>query len=405
MTDFDQEARLHGAFAAFRAESMDDVAPAGTDAVRATVRHQRKVRNIALGVLALTVMAAPVAAYATLTGDPHGPPPAIPGGTASATPTESPSLSPSPTPSPSASKAAGVQLTKADLDNATLDIQAWNPAGNWAKYCATGPVTFTAGYNGPVGFSSAQSAGLRLVTDRLAYTDVDHDGSTETLVTVFCGQQGGDLEVIAVHKNPDGAIETVGLVVATAASTTQVGLTDDRVAAVRGIEATPEGAVRVEVADAAGCCGFNEETPQRQWRTYTWKDGAFRQTGGPTRFPLNPHFTDLAIESASTTPDGTLTVKVHNKGPVAAPFFVYLSGMDIVSATGCVRETNVQPAECSATSLASGATVTLVLKVTGTTTAAEAEVGINVGKGGANGSIWRDTNFTNNTVKVTPPKS
>ncbi|WP_412541086.1 hypothetical protein R8Z50_00165 [Longispora sp. K20-0274] len=399
MSDFDQEAKLHGAFAAFRAESIEDVAPAGTDAVRATVRHQRRVRSTALGVLALALIAVPVAAYATLTGDPNGPPPATPGSTAPATVVVE---TPSPTPSPSASRDPGVRLTKADLENATIDIQPWNPASTWGKKCATGQVKLTNGTDGPL---SEQRNGIRLAADHLAYTDVDHDGSTETLVAFTCGQQAVDSQVLALHKAADGTVETVGLVVATAArSLGQVGLTDDMVASVRGIEGTPEGDVRVEVADAAGCCGFSEETPQRQWRTYTWKDGAFRQTGGPTRFGLNPHFTDLAIETASTTPDGTLTVKVRNKGPVATPFFVYLTGMDIVSATGCVREPNVQPPICGADSLAAGATVTLAIKVTGTT-AAEAQVGINVGKGGEGGSLWQDTDFTNNIAKVTPPKS
>ncbi|HEX5740066.1 MAG TPA: hypothetical protein VFY17_00750 [Pilimelia sp.] len=89
------------------------------------------------------------------------------------------------------------------------------------------------------------------------------------------------------------------------------------------IGADVDGQVRVDVGDYRTCCRVAPDLPQHQWRRYGMRDGAFVQTGGPTRFGPNPHVTDLAVAadapSARRLPDGTwdgsLTVRVRNAGP------------------------------------------------------------------------------------------
>jgi hypothetical protein len=74
MTDRHDDEMLAGAFESFWGEVAPHVSAAGTGAAHATVRRWRWVRvTVALALAALAV-AAPVTAYATISGDPHGPP-------------------------------------------------------------------------------------------------------------------------------------------------------------------------------------------------------------------------------------------------------------------------------------------------------------------------------------------
>nr|MDT0660022.1 hypothetical protein [Micromonospora sp. DSM 115978] len=108
MPDADDDRRIVDAFAAFRANVTPCIRPAGADAVRAAVRHRRRVTAVTTAVL--LVLAAPAIAYAAIGDSQQVTPP--PGATSAppATPTPSPSLSPSPsldTPPPPSSPSVG----------------------------------------------------------------------------------------------------------------------------------------------------------------------------------------------------------------------------------------------------------------------------------------------------------
>src|SRR5690349_1409747 len=79
----------------------------------------------------------------------------------------------------------------------------------------------------------------------------------------------------------------------------------------------PSGQIAVKVGDFQRCCG--DETPQLwQTRTYGWSGHDFRQTGGPTAFPVNTSVTEtgLTVSELVLGPatngirHGTLTVTV-----------------------------------------------------------------------------------------------
>ncbi|MEV6526227.1 hypothetical protein AB0M43_30240 [Longispora sp. NPDC051575] len=269
MSDFEQETKLHGAFAAFRAESMHDVSPAGTDAVRSTVRHQRKVRNIALGVLALTVMAVPVAAYATLQGDPHGPPPGVPGTTAPVT------AEPTPVPSPSAS----LDQKAPDLPNARIAVPGWPGGENITKFCAAGTYTFA---NGKVVFGQHEGYESTYSQDTeypLVRADLDGQPGDEILMHLTCSGPGSfhPQQLLALKPLPDGTVRTLGWVIAPKPG---------EIYAYR--EVSVKVADRVVSVEVMGAYRTNGWYTRKQTRSYRYEGTAFKQVAGPTSFPVVP---------------------------------------------------------------------------------------------------------------------
>ncbi|NJC69610.1 DUF4232 domain-containing protein [Planosporangium thailandense] len=98
---------ISAAFADFRHREAASVRPAGMAAVRATVRHRRRVRVLAASALTALAIAVPAAGYAYVSGGRHTPTPVgvTPNPTASASvqPTAGP---PSPAPDPSTPSSA-----------------------------------------------------------------------------------------------------------------------------------------------------------------------------------------------------------------------------------------------------------------------------------------------------------
>ncbi|MGY0230409.1 hypothetical protein [Longispora urticae] len=274
MSDFEQETKLHGAFAAFRAESIHDVSPAGTDAVRSTVRHQRKVRNIALGVFALTVMAVPVAAYATLQGDPHGPPPGVPGTTAPATTT--PPVRPTGPPPAEPS----LSVLAPDLANAKITVPAWPGGENITRFCPAGSYTFTGGavvFAKKDGYDSSYSLSLDAYAPKRA--ELDGEPGDEVLVGLRCSGPGSfhPVQLLALKPLADGTVRTLGFVIA---------------AAPGEIYAYDEEDVEVSNRDVLvrllGKYQTNGTYTRSEPRVYRYGKDSFKQVEGPTRFSAGP---------------------------------------------------------------------------------------------------------------------
>lgn len=360
MTDFDDQL-LARAFADFRDEAAPHVKPAGTAAAHETVHRRHRARMIAATTLAALVVAAPVAAYAAIGGDSHGPP-AVSGGSASATSTD---MTASPEPSASASDtvspATDGRISTADLDNARLDIPAW-PKG-FDDGCPTGSVQFTEGKAGN---------GIEALQGDPVYVDVDHDGAQETVVLVSCSPQGSDYQVVALDRDTTGKIVTLGKVVGSAGNT---GMQGSDIMTIWAVQAGDNGQIRVDVGEYRPCCE-SAQASQHQWRTYGWNGSQFTQTGGPTVFGPNPNVTDLVVTADRLTMTkqgdgswaGTLRVTIHNAATFATPgtlWFAFADGRwQTQSATGCVFTPSQSQPGCRLPSLDAGASRVLTIQLT-----------------------------------------
>ncbi|MGC9671484.1 hypothetical protein ACNTMW_33695 [Planosporangium sp. 12N6] len=367
MADIDDDVLITGAFASFRNEATPHVKPAGVAAAQETVRHRRRVRTIAATTLAALVVAGPAVAYAAINADPHGPPSQV---ATSQSPTPEPSTSAAPAPSASAGPssppaAPDGRISEQELKHATLDLPAW-PSDEFNRGCVSGPTTFTDDGRHYI------KASMHLWIGKVAYADVDHDGATETIVVITCGDQGSTYQVVALDRDADGTIRTIGQVVAATGA----------IRTVFGVKSGPDGTVQVEVGDypipLGGTYEPDKPLSQHQWRTYGWNGSRFTQVGGPTSFPVNPKVTDLA----TTTTDlvfgapvdgvhrGSMTVTVRNLGPTALPYRVVVevpAGLQLVAPTGCTVETFAQPVmnvTCDQGALAAGATKTVTFEFT-----------------------------------------
>ena len=325
--EFNSDA-IDTAFASFR-NGPELPAPIGAAAARATVRHRRRVRaGVTTGLTALLI-AAPVAAYAAGVIGTNGPPDES--ATQPPTPAASaPAASPSPT--PSASSAAPPPDGRIDIETlkgAKLSLPGWPHVGKDA--CPAGERQFTDGSVGTpdIGGITYQDS---------VFVDVDADGTEETVAVFTCQvAQSPEYQVVAFDRDRSGKIVTIGSVMATRLEGYRNGRQPEIVYDLRA-DGT---AVQVEVGDIITCCGMSGVvTPQRQWRTYSLVDGAFRQTGGPATFEANSTYPgdgaappgpspgaqtpkgDLLIVSSSmsgtTTGEtfaGTIKITIRNDGP------------------------------------------------------------------------------------------
>ncbi|MDG4754364.1 hypothetical protein O7630_25825 [Micromonospora sp. WMMD718] len=297
---------IGGEFAEFRTAYTPVVHPAGTAAVRRTVRRRRRRTAVVTAAAVVLAVVIPVGANAALDRRP-GPPPA-PAQTVTPTPSESTSPPPStPPPSTAGSTPAAPdgRITRSQLLAAQLDLVSWPDA---PQTCVSDDVRLRSG---------PQDESVPTLLAGPEYADLDGDGATETVVLVACryGEASGK-QVLAFDRDGDGRIITMGRVVGT-----REGMDDITEFSVRD-----GGEVRAHVADIQPCCGTPEWTPQRQWRTYAWNGERFRQVDGPKKFGTDPRLTDLTMTARDVVagpPDKkgirkvTVTVTVVNRGPVS----------------------------------------------------------------------------------------
>jgi hypothetical protein len=364
MSDFDRDPRVDRLLHDVGSTVAGYLDPPGANAVYARVRQRRRNRVMAVGALAVALLAGPAVGVALASGERSGPPAggSSPSQTASAA-APSPSDSASPSPSPSASTsptpaAPDGRISLRDLKRAKLDLPPW-------------PATAEPGCE--------RGSGVEIVGEPV-YTDVDHDGAKETAAWLRC-HSAGEYKISKVtvfDRDAAGKVVTLGQVLETATGG------DDGVVIrkVWQIQATDDGQLRVDVGDYYPCCSTAADLPQHQWRTYGWDGRRFVQTGGPTKFGPNPKVIDVRVtagdlvmtETAAGSWRGTLTVKVDNLGPFAAPVRVLVNGRNQFRATGtgtgwdrCIGVpdgTAEFSAVCEAGTMRAGASQTLSLTFT-----------------------------------------
>ncbi|GAA4473937.1 hypothetical protein GCM10023170_095800 [Phytohabitans houttuyneae] len=240
--------------------------------------HRRRLW-LTVAAVAAVVLLVPLLAYAIARTGGEDDQPAAPRPTQPA-PTE-PAV-PSPTTAPTEPPAAvpDGRIPMSVLRNATVFIPAW-PSDAFV-IGPSGWVRFTNGQNTPAN-------GDPLHLTEAAYGDVDHDGAQETVVSVFAGYEGGSWQLLALDRDANGKIMTIGRVVATTGQIKRIG----------DFSVTQAGYVRVRVADFLVCCGEDGTLPQWQTRSYAWRSGKFVLVAGPSTFPPNPRVTDLAVSAAA----------------------------------------------------------------------------------------------------------
>jgi hypothetical protein len=349
MSDFDRELMLLEAVHEFRTEASPYVHPAGTRAVRATVRRRRQVRIVALAAVIVVLVLAPVAAFAALGGGRHQPQPAA---SPSASVTDSPTAPASP---------SSIPPPPADLSNAALTLGPWSDSPDNPQPCPTGKVTFAA--------NTAQLPGKAPVyLLEHAPVDVDHDGTDEVAIVIRCANgQAGTNQAIAVKAAPDGTLTTMGEIARSSADANDI----------RTVAPGDNGRVNLTVGDIIPCCGTPQSLELTQVRTFAWNGSAFTQVAGPTTFVADRSAVDLTVSAptvhfrrtSGTHSAGTLSVTIHNTGPRAAQQVSLLVWTDAPLAPGaggdwakCANADGSYPAPlCQVGDLAVGATVTLTL--------------------------------------------
>jgi hypothetical protein len=350
-------------FEDFRAEVAPQVRPIGTGSARQTVRKRRQRRTAAAGVLAALVVAVPIAIGAVV--GTHGTP-----GVTEATPRSTPSteyfIPPGQNTEPSARAPQGA-ISEAALYRSKLNLPAWTDNAK----CPAGPVQFADG--------KTVSGQDNVWLSKVAYADVDHDGTDETFVRVFC--LGPDLamtsQVIGLTASAHGDVRTLGQV--TAQGGTIAGVCD--------LRAGSDGAIEAQVTDfpVPWRCADSTLAAERyvttQWRTFSWTGSAFVQSGGPIQFEPNAYATDLALSSSHLVLNrqsdghyrGELTLTVHNLGASAIPYrtqTLLSDGMRLVDPPqGCTvhRESNggggIEDLFCTGAKLPGGTSRSVTLKI------------------------------------------
>ncbi|MBU8857182.1 MULTISPECIES: hypothetical protein [unclassified Micromonospora] len=383
-----------GEFAEFRAAYTPVVHPAGTAAVRRTVRRRRRRTAVVTAAAVVLAVVIPVGANAALHRRP-GPPPA-PAQTVTPTPSESTSPPPSTPPPSTAASTPGVpdgRITRSQLLAARLDLVSWPDA---PKTCVSDNVRLRSG---------PQDDSVPTLLAGPEYVDLDGDGATETVVLVACryGEASGK-QVLALDRDDDGRIITMGRVVGT-----REGMGDITEFSVRD-----GGQIRAHVADIQPCCGTPEWTPQRQWRTYSWDGDRFRQVDGPTKFGTDPRLTDLTMTARDVVagpPDKkgirkvTVTVTVVNRGPVSVRMLGFTGwyGYTIPTDSGLDRCRNVRldgDIACVLDTLSAGASRTYTFTFDHPVTADEPPT-LRVIHIDSQQRYWNDLNGKDNEVELT----
>jgi hypothetical protein len=318
MSDFDLDNFLAGAVDDYREHTLAQIKPAGSAVARATATHRKRVHAAAMSLVALVVVAAPIAAYAATEHNHNGPPVGV-GSSSTASPTDAPS----PSPSVTASAAPAVTLapvTEQDLSNGTLDIPSWGGNG-----CPSGRVQV---HNGQL----AGGAPLTRLS-KTATVDLDKDGSAEA-VAIFECQVGNPsmYQAVGFHRAADGSIQTMGRVL-------------EGIDTIKDVRAGADGTVDLQVSDLAGSDGRAMTSQMIQWRGYGWTGSQFIQATGSTSFTVAvPGLTvtesNLTFEPpANGKRIGTMTVTLHNAGTmtISNASVVYELSVATVTSPTCDR--------------------------------------------------------------------
>lgn len=385
MSEFDDtlgDRSLRDAFENFRAGSLDTVLPEGPDAVRHTVRRRHRARVAAVAVVAaLVVLAGGAGTLAAINpvGNTNTP---MSSGSATAVP--SGSASPSGKPRPSGSQSAGSAqdgaIGKNELMNATIDVPDWGVSGDNPCASGSGRLTFHDGEVDLGGGTRVLVPGNSQVTlPPVYFQDIDHDGARETVAVLWCGVQGGYYQAVALDRDADGNIVTLGQIATTANSNRPLAEIDQ-------VAFDSDNNVQLHWV---GRNGSSDSTGVAQWRTYQWTGSGFEQIEGPTAFPSPTPSgkVNLAVASPNVTMtangDGTyggkLSFTVTNNGD--APVTQFHLDFDLAdgatwtaagtgsSGVTCKTATTIEGACDYSGSLANGDTisVTVPLRTTSST--------------------------------------
>jgi hypothetical protein len=233
--------------------------------------------------------------------------------------------------------------------------------------------------------------------------DVDRDGHNEAVARIDCGIY---TQVVVFSRTPDGAVTTVGRILATHVEGSDVQQ-------IWRVEPVGPLTVRVDVGDVAS------PEAQHQWRTYAWDGQRFVQSGGPTSFSGTPNTTDLALDAPSPmamaatggTWTGSLVVTLTNKGPNQATRLevtltfgveVALGGPD-ADACGATAATRSTVYTCRFANLGPGASREFRWDVTTSTSPRGRTTTVTANHGSATGESYQDLQPADNTVTVNSP--
>ncbi|GIJ73367.1 hypothetical protein [Virgisporangium ochraceum] len=375
----DREDQLMTAlFADLRREVAPHVRPAGAAAAAVTVRRRRRTRAVAGAALAVALLVGPAVglAWARDRSD------AVPD---VGTP-----------PSATATAASADPGTAPDLGDSVLQVPAW-PAGIDSS-CPSGQVRFSGGR----AMRDGMFISMKLGGDPVP-VDVDRDGRNEAVARIDCGIY---TQVVVFSRTPDGAVTTVGRILATHVEGSDVQQ-------IWRVEPVGPLTIRVDVGDVAG------PEAQHQWRTYAWDGQRFVQSGGPTSFSGTPNTTDLALDAPSPmamaatggTWTGSLVVTLTNKGPNQATRLevtltfgveVALGGPD-ADACGATATTRSTVYTCRFASLGPGASREFRWDVTASTSPRGKTTTVTANHGSATGESYQDLRPADNTVTVDSP--
>lgn len=356
MAEHADERLVRDALEDYRAAVLPGIEPPGVTATRETARYQRRRRITTAAVAAtMALVAGGATTYAASRPHSHHPVPA-----ASHAPTPSPTRSdgsqPSPTgsPSTSSSSAPDGRISLAELDNTTLDIPGWTATSD----CAPGRYKFRSGVATGQGYSIYLPGNGSISLPNPAYLDVDGDNAQETIVTIACGTQDMNDEVVAFDRDDHGDIVTLGAVA-------QIDWDAQPQMRLNGVREGADGTIEVRWTQ------LNQKYPVSQWREYRWTGSDFIQTGGPTTVPRLPSVSSTItshMTATSTGYQGTLTVEITNDasslntiGPVNLGFTL----PSTVTAAGTGRcDAGKEWASCQSPDLKPGETWTAVLQLT-----------------------------------------
>jgi hypothetical protein len=313
MPDLHDDDTLRAMFTTVRAESAAEITPPGMSAVRATVRHRRRVRTAVTWALAAALVVGSAAGYAWSNPGHHrsGPPLA--------------SRSPDPSPSIRSTDARAV-----DLRNATIDIPSWAGGTTITHACPAGTRTFVNGRaDAGAGTGGVASYELPAAGTQPVYADLDGQPGDEILVSVGCYglRPSAPEQLLALQVQRDGTLRTLGSVLTTDDGTL-LAYTDD---------VKVRTADRTVLVQSLGPWQPNGDYPAAHQLGYRYQNGRFRQVEGPTAKPTSASRTtsspspaaraDLAITSTDVVmskPDpnqtgyntsGQQTITVTNSGP------------------------------------------------------------------------------------------
>jgi hypothetical protein len=258
---------INDAFTDFDAAERSAHRPVpGTGAVRHKVAVRRRARFTAFGVVGALLVAVPVTAYSASPRGNNSPP-----GTVVSPSPDRPSPTPTTTPPPAAEPD--------DVRTATLKLPAFP---RFEEHCkAEGTRKFVNGKARTVGTTELTIGELTPIR-----ADLDGRPGDELLTTLACRNDGSvhPVQLLALKVAPDGSLSPLGFVLDDSFT---AGYTPDTVKVDGGV-------VRLEVIGDYQSDGNPPCDPQI--RGYAYRDGAFRQVEGPTRFtkpPANFHDVDL----------------------------------------------------------------------------------------------------------------